>query len=123
MFVLAKDLKTLKGDNGRYTCKDSFKVTEIEYIDDKIVFVKVLNLKTDKEIMFGTPADALSEQKEIEKSVISDTKVKTLVGMCKKDDVQEETILKLYKVKALADLNEKQFLNITQHWEDIKKVE
>ena len=120
MFVLKKDLKTLEESNGRWTCKDSFKVEEIEYSEDKIVFVKVLNLKTNGYIEFGQPAQVQAEQKKIEKSVISEVKLKALIERCDKEGVEPGKILKLYKVSSLADLTEKQFANINQHWNKIK---
>lgn len=120
MFVLNKDLKTLENSNGKWTCKDTFKVTEIEYAEDKIVFVKVLNQKTNNYIEFGTPADAHTEQKKIEKSVISEVKLKALLARCDKEGVDTGKILTLYKVSSLADLTEKQYANINQHWEKIK---
>jgi 16S rRNA G1207 methylase RsmC len=43
-------------------------------------------------------------------------------GVFSKDGVDQGTIMKLYKVKSLADLTEKQFANINAHWDDIKKV-
>jgi hypothetical protein len=120
MFVFKKDLKTLEEYNGKWTCKDSFKVTEIEYSEDKIVFVKILNLKTNEYIEFGQPAQAHAEQKKIEKSVISEVKLKALIERCDKEGVEPGKILKLYKVSSLADLTEKQFANINQHWDKIK---
>ena len=67
MFVFKKDLKTLEESEWqgkkKWTCKDSFKVTEIEYDEsERIVLVKVLNLKTDKEIIFGAPAEEVKKQ-------------------------------------------------------------
>ena len=73
MFVLAKDLKTLKDEdwNGKKTwkCKDTFIVTAIEYNGDKIAYVKILNEKTRNEIEFGQPVTEQAEQKKIENSV------------------------------------------------------
>lgn len=120
MFVLKKDLKTLEEYNGKWTCKDTFKVTEIEYSEDKIVFVKVLNQKTNNYIEFGQPAQAHAEQKKIEKSVISEVKLKALIARCDKEGVEPGKILKLYKVSSLADLTEKQYANINEHWDKIK---
>ncbi len=124
MFVWAKGLKTLKEEEWqgkkKWTCKDSFKVTEIEYLEDKIVYVKVLNLKTNSYIEFGQPAKAHAEQKKIEKSVISEVKLKALIARCDKEGVDTGKILKLYKVSSLADLTENQYANINQHWDKIK---
>ena len=127
MFVFAKDLKTLKKEEwqgkDKYTCKDSFRVTEIEYDNDKIVLVKVLNLKTNKEIEFGTPAEELKKQAEIGKELISKVKVTALQKRCEKDGVDEGKILKLYKVDSLAELTELKYANIHEHWEQIKQTE
>ena len=126
MFIFKKDLKTLEeaqqGNFKKWTCKDSFKVTDIQYIDEKIVYVKVLNLKTNKEIEFGTPAQAQQEAQKIENSVIDEVKVKALIARCKKEGVDGEKILQLYKVSIFDHLTEKQYANINEHWEKIKEA-
>lgn len=125
MFVQAKDLKTLeKTDwNGKekWTCKDSFEVTDIQYIDRRIVYVKVLNKRTKEEIEFGTPAEASKEQKVIENSKIDEVKVKALLERCNSDKVDTEILLKLYKVNSLADLTERQFYHINENWQKLKE--
>ena len=126
MFVFKKDLKTLEESEWqgkkKYTCKDSFVVKDVQYIDKKIVYVKILNVKTNGEIEFGTPADAMAAQNQIENQKITEVKVKALQARCEEEGVEVSTILKLYKVNTLADLTEKKYLNIHEHWEDIKKV-
>jgi hypothetical protein len=126
MFIFKKDLKTLEevqqGNFKKWTCKDSFKVTDIQYIDEKIVYVKVLNLKTNKEIEFGTLAQAQQEAQKIENSVINEVKVKALIARCEKEDVNGEKILKLYKVSFFNDLTERQYAHINEHWEKIKEA-
>ena len=126
MFIFKKDLKTLEevqqGNFKKWTCKDSFKVTAIEYIDEKIVYVKVLNLKTNKEIEFGTPAHEKAENQKIENSVIDEVKLKALIARCEKEGVDAGKILKLYKVSSLADLTEKMYANINQYWEKVKEA-
>ena len=127
MFVLKKDLKTLeKVDQGnfkKWTCKDSFKVTDIQYIDEKIVYVKVMNLKTNKEIEFGTPAKAEIENKKIENSVISAVKVKALEKRCMNENMDVEFIKNHFKITSFAELTEKQFSILNQYWERFKKKE
>ena len=120
MFVFAKDLKTLKQDGSRWVCKDSFKVTDIQYIDDKIVYVKVLNLKTNNTIEFGVPASDVPKLQAVEQTLVSDLKVKALEEKCKADNVDVNDILKLYKVNSLAELTEVKYANIIQHWDKIK---
>ena len=127
MFVFKKDLKkheeTEWQGKKKWTCKDSFKVTEIEYDDcNRIVMVKVLNTTSKNEIVFGTSLKEEKTQEEIAKAKISTVKVDVLINRCKTEGIEENTILKLYKVNSLADLTEKQFRNINDHWEDIKKV-
>lgn len=122
MFVFKKDLKTLGEYNGKWTCKDRFKVTDIQYIDSNICYVKILNQKTDKEIEFGTPADAKQEQGNIENMLISEIKIKALIERCEKEGVQVGKILSLYKVKRLSELTEKKYSHINCHWEDIKEA-
>lgn len=122
MFVFSKDLKTLKEDKGKWTCKDSFKVQKIDYVDDKIVYVKIINLKSNKEIEFGTPGQAQKEINEVEKLVIDEVKVKALEDRCKKDNVDINTIYKLYKVNELSELTEKQYANINQFWDKLKEA-
>lgn len=66
--------------------------------------------------------EAEKQQKEIEKSKISEVKVKSFISRCEKEGVAVEKIAELYKVSNLADLTEKQFRNINDHWEDIKRL-
>jgi hypothetical protein len=113
MFVNKKDLQTLEevqqGNFKKWTCKDSFKVIDIQYIDEKIVYVKVLNLKTSKEIEFGTPAKALTENKKIENSYIDEVKVKALKKRCERMNVPTENILNHFGINSIEELNEKQY--------------
>lgn len=124
MFVSKKDLETFEEvvPGKKWTCKDSFKVLDIQYIDEKIVYVKVYNQKKKKEIEFGTPAKALTENKNIENSVIDEVKVKALIARCDKEGVEFTKIMALYKVSSFADLTEKQYANINEHWEKIKEA-
>ena len=63
-----------------------------------------------------------AETRKIENSVIPEVKVKALISRCDKEGVSVNRITKLYKISSLADLTEKQFKNIHDHWEDIKSV-
>lgn len=125
MFVFAKDLKTLEPTEWqgkkKWTCKDTFKVTEIEYLDKRIVYVKLYNFKTEKYIEFGTPKEDLKKQQKIENALISEVKIKALLARCDKEGVDIKTILKLYKVSSVADLNEVKYAHINQHWQQIKE--
>lgn len=123
MFVLKKDLKTLTEDRGKWTCKDSFKVTEIQYIDRNICYVKIYNNKTGGEIEFGTPKTEKQKQEELAKQIIDTVKVNALIERCKNDGVDTKTIERLYKVKDLAELTEYKYAHINQVWDKIKAAE
>lgn len=122
MFVFSKDLKTLKEENGRWTCKDSFIVTDIQYIDKNIVYVKVLNVKTNNYIEFGTPAEEKKKTDKTAKQTISDVKVKALETRCEKEGVPVDRILKLYKIEKLEELTEIKYANINANWDKIKEM-
>lgn len=123
MFVFSKDLKTLKKEDWqgkeKWTCKDNFIVTDIEYSNDRIVFVRVFNTKAEDYIEFGTPAKALEEQNQIANQKISLTKVKALTLRCEKDLVPVEYILKSFKIDSLADMTEKQFSQTVNNWNTV----
>jgi tRNA 2-selenouridine synthase SelU len=86
------------------------------------VYVKILNQKTNKEIEFGTPAEAQQAQKKLENMLVSEIKIKALISRCENEGVDVGKIMKLYKVNSLADLTEKKYAHINVHWEDIKKA-
>lgn len=60
------------------------------------------------------------ETEKIAKAKIGEVKVKALKSRCEEEGVDVEKILDLYKVASLADLTEKQFANIHEHWKKIK---
>ena len=119
MFVRKNNLKTHTQYNGRWICKDTFKVLEIEYSDKKIVYVKILNQKTEGIIEFGMPLTEQQKTEELKKTLISTVKIKALLARCEKDNVDPVTIERLYKVKDIAELNEYKYANINTHWEEI----
>jgi hypothetical protein len=56
----------------------------------------------------------------IEKMKIAETKVKVLHKRCADDNVPEERVLELYKIKDFSELTEKQFRNIADNWSKIR---
>lgn len=119
MFVLKKDLKTLSENNGKWTCKDSFDVVDIQYIKRNIVYVKIYNNKTKQYIEFGTPSEEQKKQDEIAASKIPEVKIKALEARCKDDGVNMDKLLSLYKVNDASGLTEKKYANIHAHWKEI----
>lgn len=57
---------------------------------------------------------------DISNQKISEVKVNALTARCESDGVDVAKLCELYKVKTLADLTEKKFANIHEHWEKIK---
>jgi hypothetical protein len=58
-----------------------------------------------------------------EKKIITEAQVKSLIKKCEKEEVPVEKICRLYKVKALPALTEKQYNNIIKFWEKVKGAE
>ena len=111
MFVYAKDLKTLREFNGKWTCKDYFLVTEIEYDKAKrISRVVVRNTKTGADIAFGTPVEVKATETAIQGQKIGATKAKALEAMCSVKGVAVSKLYERYGVTKLADLTEDQHL-------------
>ena len=52
---------------------------------------------------------------------IDGTKLKVLQVRCKESNIPPLLLCKMYGVKELKDINEEQFANIAQHWEEIVK--
>lgn len=120
MFVFGRDLKTLKQEGARYTCRDSFSVDTIEYDDqDRIAYVKVINRKTGGALEFGAPVEAQKEYEKTAKQQISITKAKALLKRCANDGVDPAKVAALYKVDCLPDITETQHKNIIDHWKDV----
>ena len=69
-------------------------------------------------------ANAIEQQEaqKIENSVINEIKVKALIARCDTEGVDAGKILKLYKVSSLADLTERQYAHINEHWNKIKEA-
>ena len=115
MFVYKKDLKKhvetgeWKGKK-TFTCKDTFRVTELQYIGKKIAYVRVLNEKTGKELEFGTPAKELQTLEKIENSVIDAAKKTVLLNEAKKKGVEIAQVLNRYGLERLDDMTVGQWM-------------
>lgn len=122
----------------RYTTFDRFKVVSIGYDNEgNINYLVIRNTKSKKVVYtFGSVAESSQEQpsvpqteaeadetaKQVGKQIIDATKVAALSKAAQTNGVPVEKILKAYKVESLANLTEKQFSNINQHWEDLKRI-
>ena len=61
------------------------------------------------------------EVKELGKQKIGKNKQDTILSMAERDGVDIPLLLGMCKVKAISDITENVFVNITTHWEDVKK--
>lgn len=78
---------------------------------------------------FGIDTDIASsdevqnaELQDISKQKIGDIKLKALENKCRKEHIDEAVLLRLYKLKTLADMTEKQYSNCVKFWDKIKAI-
>ena len=121
MFIYAKDLKTLKEVNGKWTCKDFFNVTDITYDGRRIATVTIVNVKTGYEFSFGTPVTEQRRQEEVRKQTVGVVKAKALGDLCNQKNVMPETVCARYGVEKLADLTEAQYISAVRALDKTEK--
>jgi hypothetical protein len=112
MFVKPQDLKSFKDDNGRFTCKDRFRVTKIEYDGRRIAQVDVLNESTGGILVFGEPASETQKTQEVRNQKIGEVKGKAIVKALTDAGQNVDAFLEYYKVEKAEDLTEEQHLAI-----------
>lgn len=113
MFVRPSDLKTFKkDDSGRCTCRDRFRVVDIEYAGRTISRVDVLNESTGAVITFGELAAETKKTNDISNQAIGDVKAAALVKTLEKAGQDVQAFLNHFKVKSAAELTEAQHLAI-----------
>lgn len=108
MFVKPNKLKTFKNENGRFTCKDRFRVNDIIYSGKKIVKVDVLNESTGEVIVFGEASEETQKVQEVKEKKISKVKGKALEKMLTDAGQDIEKIKAYYKFTKFEDLTEQQ---------------
>ena len=121
MFVRAADLKTLEERNGKWTCRDAFQVEDIQYSDRTIVYVRIRNLKTGKEIEYGEPSDALTQKEALLKQPISATKALALQMTLGERGVNIGKLLSQYGVDDITELTEGQHMDIISRLQRAEK--
>lgn len=68
------------------------------------------------------PIHEVKPMQDVAKQKIDTKKVAALVAALKERGIEQEKIMRLYKVASLADLTEGQFVNINQNWDKIKNA-
>lgn len=123
MFVLKKDLKTLKEDqNGRWTCKDYFTVQSLEYEGERIAYVTIKNEKTGGILEFGEPVTVKAQRLEKEVEKVGVAKAQALLSRCNSEGVSLAKILALYKLEDVRDFTEAQYANLIENWNKAKEL-
>lgn len=107
MFVRPDNLTTLKEDNGKWTCRDYFVVTDIQYTGRKIASVTIRNTRTGASLEFKNDVP----------QTIGKTKAQALEMLCNEKGIKVEILLKNYQVSSLEDLTEEQHMNAVKRLE------
>ena len=142
IFVRPENLKTLEEKNGRWTCRDRFKVTDIQYCGKKIASVTIQNEKTGKQLTFTndipngmTEASLKPEKKAQElksiytrewlmkygKECIGRDEINQILAVTEGKTGSEslEGILRSVKKNDVSELNYLQFVSIMAHFKKL----
>ena len=104
----ANQLKTLSQDQktGKWKCSDSFSVEAVEYVDNKMSYLKVVNNKTKEIFVWGKSKELQPENKN---DLIDEQEYAMLCQLVKEAYVNEERLLQQYKVNSLMLLTKVQY--------------
>lgn len=117
MTVYSKDLTSFeKDDRNRYTCKDRFVVTDIQYDGRKIQSVTIKNVKSGKLLTFGE-----KNEENIENKPIGKTKGDALRERCEKDGLDLEKVLAMVKADDFENITEYNHAVLIKNWEKMKE--
>lgn len=96
----SEQLKTLYQDDKtkKWKCTDSFSVEAVEYVDNKMSYLKVVNNKTKEVFAWGKSKELQPENKN---DLISEEEYAMLCQLIKEANVNEEKLLLQYKVNSL----------------------
>ena len=140
IFVKANQLETLEGNGNRYTCKDTFDVTNISYEDRKIVSVTLKNTKTGKLLTFTNESTKRNQTKPEEKATEVQKPIYTREWLMKygkepigRDEINQilavtegktgseslDGILRSVKKNDVSELNYLQFVSIMAHFKKL----
>lgn len=110
------DASQVTGSTSSYARK--YALNGLFCIDD----VKDADTRDNRQKEAEEQKQAEAEQKKIENMLISDIKVKALIARCERENVDQDKIKKLYKVKDFSELTEHKYRNINDNWEKIKAL-
>ena len=109
MFVKPDKLKTFKkDDNGRFSCKDRFRVKDIIYSGKKIVNVDVVNENTGEVITFGENPEDTKKTEAIKGKKIGKIKGKAIEARLIAAGQSVDAFKEYFKVSDFANMTEEQ---------------
>lgn len=96
----SEQLKTLYQDDKtkKWKCTDSFSVEAVEYVENKMSYLKVVNNKSKEVFVWGRSKELQPENKN---DLISEEEYAMLCQLIKEANVNEEKLLLQYKVNSL----------------------
>lgn len=129
IWVPASDCKIVQGRNGKPQCYDRFRVAKIDYTEDAIICELEIRNEARSKTVFRfrngaeEPQETAQETAQEPNTRIDANKVRALKTALGEAGIRSATIYRLYKVKALKELTERQHLNIIEHLGEIKEAQ
>lgn len=100
------DQINLSEKNGKKTTFDTFKVEDIEYDNGKISYLKVIDNKTKAVFVSGKSRELREENIN---DLISETEFNLITSLVRKANVNEEKLLKQYRIESFMMLTKVQY--------------
>ena len=100
------DQINLSEKNGKKTTFDTFKVEDIEYDNGKISYLKVIDNKTKAVFVSGKSRELRDENIN---DLISETEFNLITSLVRKANVNEEKLLKHYRIESFMMLTKVQY--------------
>lgn len=96
----SEQLKTLYKDDktNKWKCTDSFSVEAVEYVENKMSYLKVVDNKSKEVFVWGRSKELQPENKN---DLISEEEYAMLCQLIKEANINEEKLLLQYKVNSL----------------------
>lgn len=111
IWIKAENCNITQGNNGKPTTRDRFRVTGIEYKDDRISYLEIQNtsLRPQKIVYtFGRMAEVQKQEKKQERQILLPGRLKAFRSLLQENGIPEETVLSGWKINRLEDLSDYQ---------------
>lgn len=120
IWISSKNVSLEKGSNGKYYCKDTLAVQEIEYNNGKICRLVIAKVYKDKKTVVYNWTEKESEAAEEPHEIfISEVQEKALTARCQNEGVSVTWLCEKYKVNDFSELTIRMYTNINEHWNQI----